>query len=577
MGRRRRRRTRSRRTRTRTSRPRRNTRKVTGRTSRSKQRTTGAGTRSSKAKSSGKSQGGARSGGKSGATKKAKRAVRRVTRSVGRAANKVKKTLKTKSPRGVRTNRTKNRLKNRGVRSNRMKNRLRNRVVRRTDTRNRVVRRKDTRIAKNQGPSTPVKNYGGNAGFMPNPGATRPGNIRLKGKYALPPTKLAANNIKNLGITNREKTYFSQKDPSSYGYGTATPKTTSPKSNMDKIRDAARIRHQNFKKTGVQTFGGTRRNYSTKEAEKIRDAGLNFSKVTGGAKNPLARAPINPNIKVGELMPGVEGFGMTDADKFMSAAPNVNYDFSKRDTSLPSMSTLAKADLSGFSKGLGINRDKFKGGGGNAFSGSPSDLGYSMRDMFQAKDLGNMTTNALTKYIPGLTIRPQSMADRDKQTYLGFNPNRPSRNLKATDPGRPKSQQQGTTSYLEPVNTTAATTAPADEETVKEEEVQPDTAEQNLPDLSDISNEEYESVMEQLTGDTAGGSGSGSDSSPPDVASIAQTTGIDPGIIERILAGYRGKKRIKFGTGKNESLKLRRGNVGFTSRIPNFILSSLNL
>lgn len=552
MGRRRRRRTRSRRTRTRTSRPRRNTRKVTGRTSRSKQRTTGAGTRSSKAKSSGKSQGGARSGGKSGATKKAKRAVRRVTRAVGRAANRVKKTLKTKSPRGVRTNRMKNRLKNR------------------------VVKRKDTRIAKNQGPSTPVKNYGGNAGFMPNPGATRPGNIRLKDKYALPPTKLAANNIQNLGITNREKTYFSQKDPSSFGYGTATPKTTTPKSNMDKIRDAARIRHENFKKTGVQTFGGTRRNYSTKEAEKIRDAGLNFSQVTKGAKNPLAQAPINPNIKVGELMPGVEGFGMTDADKFMSAAPNVNYNFSQRDTNLPSMSTLAKANLSGFSKGLGINRDNF-GGGKNAFSGSPSDLGYNMRNMFQAKDLGNMTTNALTKYVPGLTIRPQSMADRDQQTFLGFNPNRPSRNLKATDPGRPKSQQQGTTSYLEPVNTTAATTAPADEETVKEEEVQPDTAEQNLPDLSDISNEEYESVMEQLTGDTAGGSGSGSDSSPPDVASIAQTTGIDPGIIERILAGYRGKKRIKFGSGKNESLKLRRGNVGFTSRIPNFILSSLNV
>ena len=182
-----------------------------------------------------------------------------------------------------------------------------------------------------------------------------------------------------------------------------------------------------------------------------------------------------------------------------------------------------------------------------------------------------MTTNALTKYVPGLTIRPQSMADRDMQSYLGFNPNKPSRNLKATDPGRPKSQQQGTTSYLEPVNTTAATTAPADEETVKEEEVQPDTAEQNLPDLADISQDEYDTVMEGINQiETTGGNNT-------DVASIAQTTGVDPGIIERILAGYRGKKRIKFGTGKNESLKLRRGNVGFTSRIPNFILSSLNV
>jgi len=558
MGRRRRRRRNTRsKAKARTSRPRRNTRKVTGRTSRSKQRTTGAGTRSSKAKSSGKSQGGARSGGKSGATKKAKRAVRRVKRAVGRAANKVKKTLKTKSIRG------------RGVRSNSMKNRLKNRPV----------RTKDTKVAKNQGPSTPVKNYGGKAGFMPDFGATRPGKITPKEGL---PTKLAANNIKNLGITNREKTYFSQKDPSSYG---APPKTTTPKSNRDKMRDAARQRHENFKKTvaetgrRVQTFGGTRKNYSYADARALEQAhggAAGFARVTGGAKNPLARAPINPNIKVGELMPGVEGFGMTDADKFMSINPNVNYDFSKRAPSDLSFRDAVNVTKSG---GLGINNYKTFGGGKNAFSASPSDLdlGYTMRDMFQAKDLGNMTTNALTQYVPGLTIRPQSMADRDKQTFLGFNPNKPSRNLKATDPGRPKSQQQGTTSYLEPVNTTAATTAPADEETVTEEEVQPDTVEQNYPDLEGITQDEYDATMEAITGGGENVTGTGSGSTTPDVATIAQTTGIDPGIIERILAGYRGKKRIKFGTGKNESLKLRRGNVGFMSRIPQFTLSSLNV
>lgn len=560
MGRRRRRRnTRSK------AKPRRNTRSTTGRTSRSKQRTTGAGTRSSKAKSSGKSQGGARSGAKSGATKKAKRAVRRVTRSVGKVAKKVKrtvgkvakkvkKTLKTKSPRGVRTNRMKNRLKNRPVRT------------------------KDTKIAQTRFKSVPAGGPAGDnmstkayrEGMLPGLRDVVPGESLQKTiKRLSNQDMLAANNIKNLGITPKEGTYFSRKDTSSYGYPSATPKTTTPKSNMDKIRDAARVRHENFKKTGVQTFGGTRRNYSTREAEKIRDAGLNFSKVTGGAKNPLARAPINPNIKVGELMPGVEGFGMANIDKFMS--PNVNYDFSKRDTSLPSMSTLAKADLSGFSKSLGINRDNF-GGGKNAFSGSPSDLGYTMRDMFQAKDLGNMTTNALTKYVPGLTIRPQSMADRDQQTFLGFNPNKPSRYLKATDPGRPKSQQQGTNSYLAPVNATA-TTAPVDEDVIESEVEDPIQEDQQLPDLGDISEDEYETVINELTG----GNNTGTDSSTPNVAAIAQTTGVDPGIIERILAGYRGKKRIKFGSGKNESLKLRRGDVGFTSRIPNFILSSLNV
>ena len=565
MGRRRRRRNTRSKAKARTSKPRRNTRSTTGRTSRSKQRTTGAGTRSSKAKSSGKSQGGARSGAKSGATKKAKRAVRRVTRSVGKVAKKVKrtvgkvakkvkKTLKTKSPRGVRTNRMKNRLKNRPVRT------------------------KDTKIAQTRFKSVPAGGPAGDnmstkayrEGMLPGLRDVVPGESLQKTiKRLSNQDMLAANNIKNLGITPKEGTYFSRKDTSSYGYPSATPKTTTPKSNMDKIRDAARARHENFKKTGVQTFGGTRRNYSTREAEKIRDAGLNFSKVTGGAKNPLARAPINPNIKVGELMPGVEGFGMANIDKFMS--PNVNYDFSKRDTSLPSMSTLAKADLSGFSKSLGINRDNF-GGGKNAFSGSPSDLGYTMRDMFQAKDLGNMTTNALTKYVPGLTIRPQSMADRDQQTFLGFNPNRPSRNLKATDPGRPKSQQQGTNSYLAPVNATA-TTAPVDEDVIESEVEDPIQEDQQLPDLGDISEDEYETVINELTG----GNNTGTDSSTPNVAAIAQTTGVDPGIIERILAGYRGKKRIKFGSGKNESLKLRRGDVGFTSRIPNFILSSLNV
>ena len=70
-----------------------------------------------------------------------------------------------------------------------------------------------------------------------------------------------------------------------------------PKSRQQRMRDAARARHANFKKTRVQTHGGTRKRYSAAEARRIRDAGLNFSKVTGGAKNPIARAPINPTSK----------------------------------------------------------------------------------------------------------------------------------------------------------------------------------------------------------------------------------------------------------------------------------------
>ena len=78
------------------------------------------------------------------------------------------------------------------------------------------------------------------------------------------------------------------------------------------MTDKAKARDQNFKATGVQTFGGTRQNYSLKEAMKIEKAlgKGSFSTVTRGAKNPLAKAPINPNIKVGELMPSVAGFGI---------------------------------------------------------------------------------------------------------------------------------------------------------------------------------------------------------------------------------------------------------------------------
>ena len=55
------------------------------------------------------------------------------------------------------------------------------------------------------------------------------------------------------------------------------------------MTDKAKARDQNFKATGVQTFGGTRQNYSLKEAMKIEKAlgKGSFSTVTRGAKNPL--------------------------------------------------------------------------------------------------------------------------------------------------------------------------------------------------------------------------------------------------------------------------------------------------
>ena len=96
------------------------------------------------------------------------------------------------------------------------------------------------------------------------------------------------------------------------------------------VQQAAAKRHANFKKTGVQTFGGTKKKYSKKEAEKIEKAGLSFSKVTGGAANPLNRAPTNEGVEAGDLMQPVKDFAESLPDYSQFAAPQVNYDFNKR-------------------------------------------------------------------------------------------------------------------------------------------------------------------------------------------------------------------------------------------------------
>ena len=118
----------------------------------------------------------------------------------------------------------------------------------------------------------------------------------------------------------------------------------------------------------------------------------------------------------------------------ISKSPTVNYDFSQRNTSLPSTGQLAKTDLSGFANSVGANR-RVSGqlGSRNAFSARP-DSNLNMRDLYQAKDLGNMTTNAINTMVDKIPIigerlpnlSPMSMTDRDRQKYLGYNPNKPS-------------------------------------------------------------------------------------------------------------------------------------------------------
>ena len=127
-------------------------------------------------------------------------------------------------------------------------------------------------------------------------------------------------------------------------------KTITPGMSM---QEKAKVRHHNFKTTGVQTFGGTRKSYSKREAEKIGAAvsadnaaggTASFASVTRGAKDPRNRAPDNQNVKVGELKPEIKQFSESLGNDYsMFAGPSINYNYSQRPKSDISFSDAVRA------------------------------------------------------------------------------------------------------------------------------------------------------------------------------------------------------------------------------------------
>ena len=152
------------------------------------------------------------------------------------------------------------------------------------------------------------------------------------------------------------------------------------KKKKTKAQQAAAKRHANFKKTRVQTFGGTKKRYTKAEARKIEKAGLNFSKVTGGAANPLNRAPSTEGVKAGDLMQPVEDFSKKlGLDYSAFAAPQVNYDFNKRAPSDISFSDAIRA----------TGGARFNEAGRNELGGGNKDVaslgGYGLHRAIQGK------------------------------------------------------------------------------------------------------------------------------------------------------------------------------------------------
>ena len=61
---------------------------------------------------------------------------------------------------------------------------------------------RSTLVAKNQGPSSPIKNYGGK--MLPNTGAGRPGQVRLKPGFQLPTPTAFGNALMGIQAANAQ-------------------------------------------------------------------------------------------------------------------------------------------------------------------------------------------------------------------------------------------------------------------------------------------------------------------------------------------------------------------------------------
>ena len=135
-----------------------------------------------------------------------------------------------------------------------------------------------------------------------------------------------------------------------------------PKRKKTAVQKAAAKRHANFKKTRVQTFGGTRKRYSVKEANKI-DKALgkgSFARVTKGAADPRNRAPSTEGVKVGpmkeEFTTPLGGMSYSQFEGAMKSNP-----FAPGADKGVSFSDAVRATRGG---GLGISRPSTGGFGG---------------------------------------------------------------------------------------------------------------------------------------------------------------------------------------------------------------------
>ncbi len=341
--------------------------------------------------------------------------------------------------------------------------------------------------------------------------------------------------------------------------GATAQKTTGPGMSM---RDKAKQRHKNFKATGVQTHGGTRKNYTRREAQKIERAlgRGSFKTVTRGARNPLGnRQAVQNAVNMQINTP----FGpVADGGAYARNITNYNMRFGRTPEARARAysQSLDPNSFRGLSDGMTFGVGPVASGADYA-RGMNADLNNVENRLRAGRNLLSSMTRGLVPRVRRLTDK--EIADRRGQINRGprggarFN----SRLAAAQDRGIRLRGTPQTPLFHNDVRDTAPE--------VEEEVVAPVEDTTIDPDIKKIQDDAYDDTYNPGgttpgggTGGTPGGGGMG---------------GIIAGITSAI--GNRGRKRFRYGRRRGGQRLLSRGSDRFDNlkNLPTFTFKGLNI
>ena len=335
------------------------------------------------------------------------------------------------------------------------------------------------------------------------------------------------------------------------------------------MRDKARARHANFKATGVQTHGGTRRNYTKREATKIEKAlgRGSFKTVTRGARNPLGdRQAVQNAVNMQENA----AFGpLADGAQYAQNITNYGMRFGKTPEARARAyeQSLDPNSFKGLSDGMTFGSGPVASGDAYA-RGLNADLNNTENRLRAGRNILSRLTMGAIPSVRRLTDK--EIADRRGSINRGPKGGARFSSRLAAQQDRPKTMQMGGDRQLlmdvKP-NTNPALGAVVE----KPEPVEDTTVNTSREDLNDVSRAAYDEAMSEYGSPT---SGSGSTTSPTGpMGSAAGAMGMLAG-----FAGNRGRKRFRYGRKRGGDRMLSRGSQRFDAiKLPTFTFKGLNI